>query len=213
MMRDDSMRAFDAIVAAGYALVQTNADGCTRLIVEHVPVVGTLKPICGHPFVMEKTFAIGERATCPGCIAYFITKHKQETIGMDQPKTKRYFKTISIDFDGVIHAYTSPFTTSTDIHDGPVDGALQFIRDAFDRGYGIQIHTARANDSKCEAAIVDWLHKHGLEVHYIDNIIISQLKKGAVVYIDDRGFRFEGQFPTFDQIEAFQQWNKSKVQR
>jgi len=117
-------------------------------------------------------------------------------------------KIISIDFDGVIHAYTSPFTTATEIHDGPVPGALDFIRTALDRGFGVHIHTARANNPHVEDAIVAWLLTHGLEHYHVDALSISARKKGAVVYIDDRGWRFEGRFPTFDEIGALRQWNR-----
>lgn len=123
--------------------------------------------------------------------------------------TVKHAQIISIDFDGVIHSYTSAFTTPTEIHDGPVDGAIDFIRDALLRGFGVHIHTARANNPEAECAIVAWLLKHGLEHYHVDALSISARKKGAVIYIDDRGWRFEGRFPTFDEIAALRQWNRS----
>jgi hypothetical protein len=116
---------------------------------------------------------------------------------------------ISLDFDGVIHDNRSKFTTPTEIHDGPVEGALQFIREALNAGYGVHIHTARANDPSAEAAIVAWFLKHGLEFNYVDRLMITARKASAVIYIDDHGWRFEGAFPTLEQIEALKPWNRA----
>lgn len=120
---------------------------------------------------------------------------------------------VSIDFDGVIHQHVSPWTTATEIHDPPVDGALDFLRELHREGFVIQIHSARANAPDSEAAIVRWFQLHGLEFQVLDAMSISSVKRGALVYIDDRGFRFEGTFPTLEQIRALQQWNRpAKVQ-
>jgi hypothetical protein len=115
---------------------------------------------------------------------------------------------ISLDFDGVIHSYTSPWTCCEEINDPPVEGALDFIRNAIQSGFHVNIHTARANDPVAEPSIIAWLLKHGLEHWFIDQMSISAIKRSALVYIDDRGLRFEGKFPSFDEIRALKQWNK-----
>lgn len=120
-----------------------------------------------------------------------------------------YKKGISLDFDGVIHAHVSPFTHPDVIADDPVEGALDFIRHAINEGWTVHIHTARANDPRAEPAIIAWLLRHGLEHWYIDQMPISAQKRSALIYIDDRGWRFEGKFPTLEQIESLTQWNKS----
>ncbi|MCK5616776.1 hypothetical protein KAR91_83720 [Candidatus Pacearchaeota archaeon] len=44
-------------------------------------------------------------------------------------KYQRPFKpTICCDFDGVIHLYKSKWTKASEILDGPVDGAIEWIR-------------------------------------------------------------------------------------
>ena len=129
----------------------------------------------------------------------------------DKSRVTVHRRNVSIDFDGVIHAYTTPWTVATEIHDDPVDGAFAFIRECIDNGYGVHIHTARANDATVERAMVEWFHRHGLEFYYIDRLNISPLKKGAVIYIDDRGWRFEGVFPTLHLIEQLKQWNKEST--
>lgn len=127
---------------------------------------------------------------------------------MSDDHYKKPLYNISLDFDGVIHAYTSQFTLPTEIHDDPVPGAFEFIREALIAGYGVHIHSARANDVGTEQAIIQWFLKHGLEHFYVDRLNISPLKKGAVIYIDDRGWRFEGTFPSLETIRSLRQWNK-----
>lgn len=111
-------------------------------------------------------------------------------------------KAIGLDFDGVLHSYTSPWTTATEIPDPPVPGALEAVKSWIKAGYEVVITSARADDPGGKEAIEAWLKKHGfpaLPVH-------PKLK--ATIYIDDRGFRFEGKFPTADEIEKLRPWTK-----
>jgi hypothetical protein len=120
----------------------------------------------------------------------------------------RHQPAVAIDFDGVIHAFVSRFTRGVDIPDEPVPGALDFIRAVDAAGYKVIIHTARANDTAAVVAIRTWLTKHGLEAPLIEKLKITSHKTSADVYIDDRGWRFEGVFPTVEAIRALRQWNK-----
>jgi len=114
---------------------------------------------------------------------------------------------IALDFDGVIHSHTSPWTDAHEILDGPVPGALAFIRSAIDAGFTVAIHTARANTASVVPHIHAWLARHGLEERYAWLIEVTALKQSAHVYIDDRGWRFEGTFPTLEEIGALKPWN------
>ena len=68
------------------------------------------------------------------------------------------------DFDGVIHAHTSEWSSNAhDINDPPVNGALAFIREAIDAGFHVVIHTTRARTATTVPHIYAWLQKHGLE--------------------------------------------------
>lgn len=131
--------------------------------------------------------------------------------------------TIAIDFDGVIHQYTSPWSHVLEISDPPVDGAFEFIRGALREGFDVVIFTARANadpnakwfnnnpkhdPSGVDKNIREWMVRHGLEQEIADKIEITAIKPSAAVYIDDRGWRFEGQFPSFDTIRNLKQWNR-----
>jgi hypothetical protein len=120
----------------------------------------------------------------------------------------RYQPAVAIDFDGVIHAFVSRFTASTIIPDDPVPGAFEFIRQVDAEGYRVVIHTARANEEAAITAIRAWFSRQGLEASISEKIKITSHKSSAVVYIDDRGWRFEGVFPSIETIRNLRQWNK-----
>jgi hypothetical protein len=118
---------------------------------------------------------------------------------------------VSIDFDGVIHQHVSPWTTAEEIHDPPVEGAFDFLRELHKAGFEIQILSARANSPGAEAAMIKWFQAHGLEFQILDALSISSIKRGALLYIDDRGWQFNGIFPTLEQIRAFKPWYEDKA--
>jgi hypothetical protein len=123
-----------------------------------------------------------------------------------------HLPTIAIDFDGVIHNYKT-WKGASVIDQPPVDGALDFIRSMIDNNYKVVVYTARMNPkdkdySKVVPSIENWLSNHGLEEHYLARIEFSITKPPAILYIDDRGFFFQGIFPSLDYIKNFTPWNK-----
>ncbi len=114
---------------------------------------------------------------------------------------------IAVDFDGVIHQYITKWTTRTEISDPPVPGALRWLERML-QDFNVIIWTSRqtcdedsdagwAEVFAAERAIQAWLVKHGFP-----ETLVGQLeywtapgKPHALIYIDDRGFRFEGRFP------------------
>lgn len=120
-------------------------------------------------------------------------------------------RTVCVDFDGVIHRYISPWTEAYEIHDGPVDGAIEWLLDT-SKHYTVVIHTTRARSVRARLAIREWLAKHGLGrlAHTID---ITNEKVPAMIYIDDRGWRFEGTFPSVAQIKQAYPWNHAEKAR
>ncbi len=126
-------------------------------------------------------------------------------------------KTICLDFDGVVHSYTSPWTTADDIRDPPVLGAFKAIEGYLDHGFKVAIYSSRSsykptrsNSSIGTHAIQAWFHKHGFG--RINELEFPTSKPPAVLYIDDRGFQFSGKFPAPAFVDGFQPWNKMAAQ-
>lgn len=124
---------------------------------------------------------------------------------------KKFRKVVAIDFDGVIHQHVSKWTVAQEIHDGPVEGAFDFIERVLDE-FDVTIFSARAADPLGGKAIVGWLLHHwvaaGRDQRIIERVSISARKPHAFIYIDDRGWRFEGTFPTMEELRTFEPWMK-----
>ena len=98
-------------------------------------------------------------------------------------------KTIALDFDGVLHSYTSGWTGWTPL-DMPVPGAQDFVLDLLELGYSVVIYSARFSEGVGRSGAARWMAEHG----FPPGIHLATLKPQASLYVDDRGFRFEGSF-------------------
>jgi hypothetical protein len=95
-------------------------------------------------------------------------------------------QTIAVDFDGVLHKYIRPWRGEQVIPDGPSDGA----RDAIEKlrqTFRVVVYSVRATMPAGVQAIRLWLATHEIVV---DDVVAEKPK--AVLYVDDRGFRFDG---------------------
>lgn len=88
---------------------------------------------------------------------------------------------IALDFDGVLHRYSQGWTGDTPEED-PVLGAREFCEWAKKSGYDLVIYSCRDADE-----ISKWLSEH----EFPDIEVVTDKPK-AILYIDDRGLRFDG---------------------
>jgi hypothetical protein len=108
-------------------------------------------------------------------------------------------KTIAVDFDKVIHAYSRGWQNGV-IYDEPMPGAFDALRKLREE-YNVYIFTTRQPDGETvegdlEGPVVDgqhdairqWFCRHGGED--LANLPITNRKVIAVLYIDDRAVRF-----------------------
>ena len=132
---------------------------------------------------------------------------------MAGPDPKRLF----IDFDGVIHAYTSPWTNPSEIADGPVVDiatgrtSIQWLTSLIQSGnFHIHIYSRRGADPSKGGigAMRQWLLKHGMAERYVKRIKWETGKPDYFMVIDDRAHGFDGNFPQPHDLSAFKPWNK-----
>lgn len=123
---------------------------------------------------------------------------------------------VMIDFDGVIHSYTTKFERPEIIPDPPVPGAIEWLEDLDANGFETIIFTARINretiidpphKDEVVRAIRTWLLIHSY--NRANSILITDQKFHGHVYIDDRAWRFTGKFPTADELLELKPWYKS----
>ena len=120
-------------------------------------------------------------------------------------------RSICVDFDRVIHSYTTPWAGTTVIPDPPNKGAFQWLTEMVQH-YDVHIFSARCQDAHGVSAILMWMRKHGLTEEVIAKLHFPLGKQSAILYIDDRGFQFQGRFPTLEEIKAFKPWHPEDVQ-
>lgn len=117
-------------------------------------------------------------------------------------------KAVAADFDGVIHSYQSPWVRADAIPDPPVDGAIEWLDSLLDE-FDVFVLSTRAASPIGSAAIRNYLFAQGLK--RAAEVTITDRKPPALVYVDDRSWRFKGpgSFPTVEQIYAAYPWNKT----
>ena len=116
-------------------------------------------------------------------------------------------KTLLIDFDGVVHEYSSPWTGPGEISDGPVPGALEALKE-YTRHFKVCIFSSRSSTFAGREAMKAWLMKHTGDLELIKVLEFPVSKPAGFLTIDDRCMCFEGEFPSVAWINAFRPWNK-----
>jgi hypothetical protein len=124
---------------------------------------------------------------------------------------------LCLDFDGVIHSYSSGWKGADVIPDPPVPGALRFIVKAMEF-FRVAIFSSRSAQPGGQAAMQQWLGywsvdpAHGMPGDF-DHAIWSEIewpmqKPSAFVTLDDRALTFTGEWPDMETLITFKPWNK-----
>jgi hypothetical protein len=122
---------------------------------------------------------------------------------------------LCLDFDGVIHSYTSGWKGARNIPDPPVPGALDFIINALEDGWDVVIHSSRARYFGGITAMRSWLRGHaGIQWDTMGpsfcEVRFARWKPSATVTLDDRALTFAGVWPDPKNLRTFRPWNKIK---
>ncbi len=121
---------------------------------------------------------------------------------------------LCLDFDGVIHSYTSGWKGADVIPDPPVDGAAEFIREAI-KHFRVAIFSSRSNQPGGLEAMQHWCRTRlpgtGDTAKYpgfLRDIEWPTEKPAAFVTIDDRALTFNGTWCDPKSLLDFKPWNK-----
>lgn len=120
-------------------------------------------------------------------------------------------KTICVDFDRVIHEYTTPWSGPDIIEDRPVKGAFEWLAEMVEY-YEVCIYSARSSTSSGRQAMTAWFRAHGLSEAVAVKLHFPSHKPSAVLYIDDRAFHFQGTFPMKEFIDNFVPWHPQRAE-
>lgn len=121
-----------------------------------------------------------------------------------------------LDFDGVIHSYTSGWQGADVISDPPVEGAMEFLFHAVDH-FRVAIFSSRSNQRGGIRAMKKWLDRNLREYWGAHPVVADDIfcaiewpkeKPAAMVTIDDRAITFTGTWPDVKSLLDFKPWNK-----
>lgn len=118
---------------------------------------------------------------------------------------------LCLDFDGVIHSYTSGWKGADIVPDPPVDGAIKFIDEALNH-FRVAVYSSRSGHPDGIYAMRKWLRRHWLEADLAGDremlIEWPMEKPSAFITLDDRALTFNGTWPDIETLKAFKPWNK-----
>lgn len=130
---------------------------------------------------------------------------------------------LCVDFDGVIHSYSSGWKGATVIPDPPVPGALLWLWKATE-WFDVQVYSSRSKDPEAREAMLRWTANHSRSEFGPDHPMSKQddearanypltfayEKPAAFLTIDDRAICFEGDWSDIKPADllGFKPWNK-----
>lgn len=112
---------------------------------------------------------------------------------------------VCIDFDGVIHSYTSGWKGEDVILDDPVPGVLEDLK-IYLKHFKVCIYSSRSKTNVGIMAMIEWFIEHGFED--VDQLEFPTQKPPAFITIDDRAIQFNGMLPKPEEIKNFRPWYK-----
>jgi hypothetical protein len=129
---------------------------------------------------------------------------------------------LCLDFDGVIHRYTTPWTDAVTISDDVTEGFFEWAEEAA-KHFTLVVYSSRSKDPKAVEAMREWFHeqcgiwlaqgKNG-GIGFPLNLEFVHEKPAAFLTIDDRAIRFEGDWSKLElepkELLAFRPWNKRR---
>jgi len=141
---------------------------------------------------------------------------------MENMKNKDYLPTVSIDFDGVIHSYTSGWQGVDVIPDPPVEiketkrkrqgvTSIEWLTELVNsNAIKVVIFSTRNFQDGGISAMKKYLIDNGIPKDVLDKISFPTVKVPAILHIDDRAVQFTGNFFNVNDIIGFEPWKMKK---
>ena len=120
---------------------------------------------------------------------------------------------LCLDFDGVVHSYTSGWKGPRVIPDPVMPGALAFIAGMLVNGWDVAVHSSRSGYWGGRRAMRSWLKEQAGQMWYdspagsgLERVRFPLFKPPATVTIDDRALQFQGVWPDEIELRRFKPW-------
>lgn len=116
---------------------------------------------------------------------------------------------LCLDFDGVLHSYSSGWKGADVVPDDPVIGGADFVLAAANE-FDVHVYSSRSGQPGGINAMQAWMiERMGLPHEFVLEVIgWPDEKPPAMVTLDDRAITFDGTWPRIEDLRAFQPWNK-----
>lgn len=126
---------------------------------------------------------------------------------------------LCLDFDGVIHSYSSGWQGAGVCADPPTDGCLEFLHEAT-RHFRVMVYSSRSKSFAGRRAMKRYIREHfNVSLTFspdhdhdwlYEAVSFPWFKPPALITIDDRALTFTGNWADFSMgaLKAFQPWNK-----
>lgn len=125
---------------------------------------------------------------------------------------------LCVDFDGVIHSYSSGWQGAANIPDPPVPGAMLWLERAI-KYFDVVIYSSRSKETDGRNAMRNWIFQYGYNelstqraTVLVEAITFAHEKPSAFLTIDDRVVRFDGDWLDValdpEILRTFKPWNK-----
>ncbi len=116
---------------------------------------------------------------------------------------------LAMDFDGVIHSYTSGWQGEDVISDPPVPGVFTWMERAMVY-FRIAIYSSRSKSFLGRAAMRKYISKHA--PHLFTDLDFPEYKPHAFITLDDRAVNFDGNWDNYDPtiLRHFVPWYQLK---
>ena len=114
-----------------------------------------------------------------------------------------------LDFDGVMHSYSSGWQGVDWCPDPPVPGLEAFLAHAMEH-FQVQVHSSRSAVKIGREAMRAWCQQW-LREDIARELTFPRDKPPAFVTLDDRALTFTGQWPAVETLLAFQPWTRNTL--